>query len=86
MGADNFTVQQDASDMPGCMAKCCEDKKCDIAYYVDSKCYAVKCTTKDACKPIAVGDKPKNKIPLISAMVMKPKDEPDVVAGMKNIT
>jgi len=82
MGSNNFTIQQDAHDMPACMAKCCESKKCDIAYFMDDKCYAVQCTTKQACTPIPVGDRPKNKIPLLSAMFMKPKDEPDVVAGM----
>jgi hypothetical protein len=78
---NNFTLQQDASDMPKCMARCCEIKKCDIAYYVDNKCYSVTCTTKEACKPVSVKGKPKHKIPLISAMVTKPKEEEDDVTG-----
>lgn len=82
MGSDNFTIQHGVSNMPECMTKCCEDTKCDIAYYVEDKCYTVKCSSKDACKPIPVSDKPKNKIPLISAMIMKPKDTPDFMTGM----
>lgn len=79
--SNNYTLQQDATDMARCMARCCQSKNCDVAYYVDNKCYSVTCTNKGACIPVDVKGKPKSKIPLISAMLTKPKEEEDEVTG-----
>ncbi|XP_048590388.1 uncharacterized protein LOC116617788 isoform X2 [Nematostella vectensis] len=80
MGKKNFTIIHDVEDMGECMTKCCHDNKCDIAYYVDSTCYAVTCSTKAACRPVS--GKGRGKVPLLSAMLMKPKEpEDDVIGG-----
>lgn len=77
---NNFTIVKDVDTMGKCMEKCCDSKKCDIAYMVENKCYSVSCSSKDFC--IAVSVKASKKTPLISAMLIKaePKEEIDLSA------
>ena len=57
--------------MADCMRKCCGNTDCDIAYFLEKKCYQVACSTKEACRPLAV--KASKDSPLMSAMIMRPK-------------
>lgn len=77
---NNFTIVKDVETMGKCMEKCCDSKKCDIAYMVEKKCYSVSCSSKDFCIPVSV--KASKKTPLISAMLIKaePKEEIDLSA------
>ena len=55
--------------MADCMRKCCDSTKCDVAYFMEKKCYQVSCSNKDACRPLSI--KPSKTAPLMSAMMMK---------------
>ena len=52
--------------MKDCLGKCCSANKCDLAYLIDSDCYAVKCFSPELCK--VTSEPPKNGRVEISAV------------------
>lgn len=35
--------------MEECIAQCCKNKRCDIAFMLESDCYGVTCKTRQLC-------------------------------------
>ena len=48
--ASNFTELGSASDIKGCINRCCSRPNCDIAYLLNDKCYAVQCLDGVLCQ------------------------------------
>ena len=55
------------------MKECCDSKSCDVAYYVSSKCYLVKCSDKAACSLVKL--KSSKDSPLIAKMIKAEKEQ-----------
>ena len=51
MHSGMFTKLGRVDSMDDCIERCCRSSNADVAYKLGSFCFAVKCKTKDMCKP-----------------------------------
>lgn len=50
INSGNFSDMGQVDNMEDCKARCCQDKKCNIAFKIQSDCYGVRCYSKDSCR------------------------------------
>ena len=47
--AGTFKLAKDKPSMKDCMAKCCEESMCDLAYFEKGKCFTITCNSPGSC-------------------------------------
>jgi hypothetical protein len=58
--------------MKDCMAKCCDESMCDLAYLEKGKCFTVTCNSPDSCATTMVKDDEESSLMAFTSPVEKP--------------
>lgn len=67
-----FTLASDVTSMGDCMAKCCEQTMCELAYLEKGKCFTVTCYSPDSCKTTMAKDDEESPLMAFTSPIQKP--------------